>query len=72
MSGTLHHLSRHRQRQQRGESLREVETYIGQIRIVTTTPDGSRITEILTPDEAREMAEDLMEAAADAEEATRV
>jgi hypothetical protein len=60
-----------RQRQQRGETLREFDVRAGQVRLVTTTPDGARITEILTPDEAREWAEDLIEAAADAEEAIR-
>lgn len=56
-----------RRRQVHGEVLRTIEAQRGVVRVVTETPDGAVITEMLTPEEAREWAEELIEAARDAE-----
>lgn len=50
-----------------GEILRTIEVRSGYVRLATETPDGALVTEVLTPSEAREFAEDLIEAARDAE-----
>lgn len=56
-----------RRQQVRGEIERTLKHEDGRVHLRTITPDGFRIVEILTPDEARELAEDLVEAAKDAE-----
>lgn len=64
--GTVHTLPL-RPRQIRGGIERTLKHEDGRVHLRTITPDGFRIVEILTPDEARELAEDLVEAAKDAE-----
>jgi hypothetical protein len=53
------------QRQQRGEIERHLERRGGNICIITTTPDGVRTTDILTPEEALEWSDQIRDMAAD-------
>jgi len=51
------------------EPLHIISVSPGRITLISECPDGTRTAETLTPDQAREFAEDLLEAAKDAEEA---
>ncbi len=56
-----------KQRQVSAEPMRFISADHGVITLTSEWPDGTRTTEIFTPSQAREFAEDLIEAARDAE-----